>query len=230
MKSINIIYNLENKIILKKRMFILTLTTVLIFMTLLVLILLNNIIVNAKVNTFLNFNDIKQMYKTVFMVEIFLIVFITPIFLSKCINEDKKNMIIDNFLTTQITKYDIVFGKFIKLSESVLIIIISTFPIIIVAYSFGGIIAFQLFFKTIFVILFSILFSTICLLCSSIIYKANVSMIISYIIGILLLFTIYFLYKYILENILIFVLTIILMIIISIMCIMISLDSKIFEI
>lgn len=230
MKNINIIYNLENKIILKKRLFIFTLTIVLTFMILLVLILLNNIVVNARVNTYLNFNDIKYMYKIIFMIENLLIIIIAPIFLSRCINEDKKNMVIDNFLTTKITKHDIVLGKFLKLSESVLIIIISTFPIVTVSYSFGGIIVSQLMCKIVFIIFFSILFSATCLMCSSLIKKPNISLIVSYIIGIIFLIIINVLYKYMLDNMLLFILTLIIMITISVLFIVISLDSKIFEI
>lgn len=230
MKNINIIYNYENRNLLKSRMFIMTLTIVLVFVALVVLILLNNIIVDARVNTYLNFNEITRTYRIVFILENLLSVILSPIFLSKSLNRDKNNLFIDNLLLTNITKYDIIIGKFIKAVESILIIILSTLPIAIVSLSFGGISFVKILLSIIFIFVFTLLNSSISLICSANINKPNISMVVSMLIGLILLLIISLLNSFLFNNLIIYTLIIFLMIIISMINVFITIDSHIFEI
>ena len=228
MKNLLIIYNRELFLSLKKRKMILCLTVLLISFSLIFLLILNYIIIDIKTKTEIDYNLIKIFIHIGETAIIMFSTIVPMLFFSTSINSDKKNMNIENLLNTNITKKDIVLGKYIKGVFSSITLLFSLLPIFYLSIMFGGIDINNII-KIILLAIFLILFaSSVYLYISSIFYEINTAVFVSIFISIFLSLAI-ILYLTHNENNLNHILVLLFMSILTIIFLKLTMNSKIFR-
>ena len=228
MKNILIVYNRELTISLKKRKVIMLLIVFLIFFALFFTLLINYIIIGIKNNIEINFNRIKNFMRIGLIVSILFTSFMPILFFSTSINTDKKNKTIENILNTNITKKDIVIGKFLNGIISLFTLFFASLPIFYLTVILGGIGLFELLKIVLLLIFFMMFISSIDLFISSIFYELNTSIFVSIFVSIFSSIIMFLLINF-LNNDLNFIITILFFLIFIVFFINLTIKSKLFK-
>lgn len=121
-------------------------------------------------------------YLTLIVLEILVITFLTPAITAGCISLEKERQTLDVLLTTQMTPWEIVKGKYF--SETILIglIILSTFPIMALVFIYGGISILGVLLVLLELLIFAGFVASIGVFCSALTKNTVLSVILSYVI------------------------------------------------
>lgn len=229
MNNILIIYKRELNNLMKKRTFLFLLSLVLIITSLFEIFVLNFIISDAKVKEIVNYELIKMIINISEYVFIFISIFIPIVFFCQNMNNDKKNMFIDNILMTNIKKEELIYGKYLKGVESAEIILLSTVPIFYLSLFFGGVSIFNIV-KIIFIGILNVLFlSIVYLYISMVIEDKNLSSIVCFLFGTILFLFLIFFFNVIERNFIYFCLFILTYIFLTFLFIKFIFISKFFD-
>ena len=155
-----------------------------IILAFIVLIYVNVIISNGRLNGELNYSQIRFFYNFIFGIIFLLVVIFSPYFLSGELNGLLKNNTIEYLLSSRIKLADITFAVFLRGFFNVMILLISSFPIACVSLYFGGVGILRVVKIIIILFCFTLFFSSFCLFLSSMIKDINVATLFSYVLGI----------------------------------------------
>ena len=197
-------------------------------LSLIVLIYANVIISNAKITGELDYFQVSLFYN-VAVASLFIIICVfAPLLISRELNRLYTCNVIEHLLSVKIDISDIVYAIYIRGAVTLLILLISSFPIISISFYFGGFSMFRIIKLLLFMICYSALISAICVFISSRIFDANASIIVSYLIAIVVsIFTIFSLAGFLRSNLL-YIFVIILCLIISFALLSMSRKTRIF--
>ncbi len=92
----------------------------------------------------LAYNSIRLLYCLLIMLEFVLLFFIIPTLTGSMIAGEREHQTLDLMLTTQLTPKTIVFGKLLAMMKTILMILISTLPILSLVNVFGSFSAFDM--------------------------------------------------------------------------------------
>lgn len=229
MKNILIIYKRELNNLMKKRVFLISLSLILIVTSLFEIFVLNFVISDAKVKEEVDYELIRVIINISKYVLIFISIFSPIVFFCQNMNSDKKNMFIDNILITDVKKEELVYGKYLKGAESAGIIFFAIVPIFYLSLFFGGI-SIKAVVRIIFLGISNVLFTSIVYLYISMAAEdKNLSTIFCFLFGAILLSILIFLFEMIESNLIYFSLLILAYIIVGILFVKLIFMSDFFD-
>lgn len=229
MNNILVIFNKENNDIVKHRRYIMPLSIILIIFSFFIIIPINRIIVNAKLNGNIEYDFLNLFIYFIYNLYLIISLLISIYYNYRSINLDIKDLKIENLLNTKIKFSDIVFGKYLNSLKYSLSVIIPIFPIFYLTFIFGGLnIVFML--KYMFLCLVSVLFmSAFTLMISSKYREPIVSFTISLLFSIVYFVFIFIFFNNLFDNIQIYFITLVSLIIMTTLLLFLTIKTKIFN-
>lgn len=227
---IKIVYDREMTLLAKKRVFAILFSIVSVVLSLFVLIFINKTLVKAKSEGVLNYEDLLYLHERIWDIVYFVCILFSIFLASMSINLDKKRYILDHILATNVDRKDIVLGKLFSYISSVISLSLLCMPICMIPTFFGGISYVKMIFLLILLISVIIFFVSMTLMFSAIIYQENISLFVSILLGILIMIIMFYFKNNIVANMYMYITVVALMIIFGIVCSIISIKSKVFDI
>ena len=229
MENIFKILNRLNYVYVKRRVLLLFLIVQNTILSLVILIFANVIISNGKINGELDYSQIRLFYNVAIVLLFILILILAPILLSREMNGLYKKNIIEHLLSVKIEIRDIVYAVYFRGLATLIVLLVSAFPIIVISFYFGGFSLVKIFRLMGMVLSFAVLFSAVCIFISARLKDENASIIVSYVAGIALtLINIYFL-NVILNGGLLVIAYVIINIVLSLILVSISKKTTLFN-
>lgn len=229
MENILKIYKRLNNSYVKQRILLVYLIAQNTILSLAVLIFANVIISNGQINGELDYSQIRYFYTFAIIALFVLVLIFAPIFLSRTLNSLYKKNIIEHLLSVKVELSEIVYAVFLRGTSILIILLVSSFPIIVISFYFGGFGIIKMLKLVGIIISYAVFFSSICLYISTKSIDENASTIISYVIGIILtLLNIYYL-NYFLNSRFLIVFYVLFNIIMSLILLSLSKKTSIFN-
>ncbi|AYA99423.1 ABC transporter permease [Lachnoanaerobaculum umeaense] len=178
--NINPIYEREHRVStrsLKLSMAILVFNFIVAAVT---LIEMNEVVDYARKTSSIDYASFLQIFKIVIFLPVILIIFVVPSFISGVISDERQRGTLEILLTTKMTTKSIVFGKFLSLFASIMLILVSQLPIIAILFLYGGITVLDIIKLVINFFVFVVLIISMGIFCSSIARKTSVATVILY--------------------------------------------------
>lgn len=178
--NINQIYEREHRVStrsLKLSMAILVFNFIVAAVT---LIEMNEVVDYARKTSSIDYASFLQIFKIVIFLPVILIIFVAPSFISGVISDERQRGTLEILLTTKMTTKSIVFGKFLSLFASIMLILVSQLPIIAILFLYGGITVLDIIKLVINFFVFVVLIISMGIFCSSIARKTSVATVILY--------------------------------------------------
>jgi hypothetical protein len=178
--NINPIYEREHRVStrsLKLSMAILVFNFIVAAVT---LIEMNEVVDYARKTSSIDYASFLQIFKIVIFLPVILIIFVVPSFISGVISDERQRGTLEILLTTKMTTKSIVFGKFLSLFASIMLILVSQLPIIAILFLYGGITVLDIIKLVINFFVFVVLIISMGIFCSSIARKTSVATAILY--------------------------------------------------
>ncbi|MBO6119836.1 MAG: hypothetical protein J6P02_05170 [Lachnospiraceae bacterium] len=229
MENILKIYKRLNNSYVKQRILLVYLIAQNTILSLAMLIFANVIISNGQINGELDYSQIRYFYTFAIIALFVLVLIFAPIFLSRTLNTLYKKNIIEHLLSAKVELSEIVYAVFLRGTSILIILLVSSFPIIVISFYFGGFGIIKMLKLVGIIISYAVFFSSICLYISTKSIDENASTIISYVIGIILtLLNIYYL-NYFLNSRFLIVFYVLFNIIMSLILLSLSKKTSIFN-
>lgn len=196
MKNILKIFNRLNEVYVKQRVLLIYLIAQNTILSLIMLIFANVIISNGNINGELDYSQIRLFYNIAIILLFIIIDLFAPILLSRSLNDLYKKNIIEHLLSVRISIRDIVYAVYFRGLTTLLILLVSAFPIIVISFYFGGFGVIKMLRLLVIIFSYAILFSSICLFISTRFIDENATTIVSYVVGVVLtLVNVYYLHR-----------------------------------
>ncbi|EGG92174.1 hypothetical protein HMPREF0491_00201 [Lachnospiraceae oral taxon 107 str. F0167] len=173
--NINPIYEREHRVStrsLKLSMAILIFNFIVAAVT---LIEMNEVVDYARKTSIIDYTSFLQIFKIVIFLPAILLIFVAPSFISGSISDERQRGTLEILLTTKMTARSIVFGKFLSLFASIMLILVSQLPIMAILFLYGGISVLDIIKLVINFVVFVILIISMGIFCSSIAVKTSVA-------------------------------------------------------
>ena len=173
--NINPIYEREHRVStrsLKLSMAILIFNFIVAAVT---LIEMNEVVDYARKTSIIDYTSFLQIFKIVIFLPAILLIFVAPSFISGAISDERQRGTLEILLTTKMTARSIVFGKFLSLFASIMLILVSQLPIMAILFLYGGISVLDIIKLVINFVVFVILIISMGIFCSSIVVKTSVA-------------------------------------------------------
>lgn len=171
--NINPIYEREHRVStrsLKLSMAILIFNFIVAAVT---LIEMNEVVDYARKTSIIDYTSFLQIFKIVIFLPAILLIFVAPSFISGSISDERQRGTLEILLTTKMTARSIVFGKFLSLFASIMLILVSQLPIMAILFLYGGISVLDIIKLVINFVVFVILIISMGIFCSSIVVKTS---------------------------------------------------------
>ena len=139
------------------------------------LIEMNDVVDFARKTSFIDYTSFLQIFRLVIFVPALLLVFMAPSFIAGTISDERQRGTLEILLTTKMTAKSIVFGKFLSLFASIMLILISQLPILAILFLYGGITVLDIVKLIINFVVFVVLIVSMGIFCSSIARKNSVA-------------------------------------------------------
>lgn len=171
---------------IKRRVLIVSFVIQNLILSLIVLMYANMIISNARLNGEIDYVQVRIFYNMVIFLLFVIVSIYSPFLLSNSLNTLCENNIIEHLLAVRINIKEIVFAVFLRGVSTLLILLISAFPIVSISFYFGGFSLAKIIRLLVIILSYSVFISSVCIFISTIIYDKNVSIIIAYIVSFIL--------------------------------------------
>lgn len=175
-----------NEVYVKQRVLLLCLITQNTILSLIMLIFANVIISNGNANGELDYSQIRLFYNIAIMLLFFIIDLFTPILLSRSLSDLYKKNIIEHLLSVRISIRDIVYAVYFRGLSTLLVLLVSSFPIIVISFYFGGFGVIKMLRLLVIILGYALLFSSACIYISTKFIDENATTIVSYVVGVIL--------------------------------------------
>lgn len=126
---------------------------------------------DSRFHTTLEYSDILTVYMSVACIEFGLIFFIVPVLTSSAIAGERERQTLEILLTTTLKPMQIVIGKLESSISMVLLLVISSIPVVSIVFSIGGISVGAVFGLLVLIIVSTILVGSIGIWCSAVLKK-----------------------------------------------------------
>lgn len=121
-----------------------------------------------------------NLYYILSIVQLFLIIFITPAFTSTMVNGEKERQTFDMLLCSQLSSFSLVSGKLLAGLMNALLLIAASVPLFSLVFFFGGISPAQLLIALVIYVVTTIMVGTFGLFCSTVFRRPAASTAIAY--------------------------------------------------
>lgn len=126
-----------------------------------------------------------QLYVLLSVVQLFLIVFITPAFTATSVNGEKERQTFDLLLCSRLSPFSLMSGKLVAGLMNALLLIAASIPLFSLVFFFGGVSPLQVLNALLIFVVTALLMGTFGLFCSAIFQRPSVSTAVAYIAGVL---------------------------------------------
>ena len=185
-------------------------------LSLIMLIFVNVIVSNGVINGELDYSQIRLFYNTAVVLLFIIVLILAPIFLARSLNDLYKKNIIEHLLAVKIDISEIVYAVYFRGLITLIIVLVSAFPIIVISFYFGMLLS------------FAVLYSAVCIFISTRFIDGNVSALVSYLAGaVLTLINIYFL-NYVLNGSFLIIVYVVFNIVLSLVLVSVSRKTSLF--
>ncbi len=134
-------------------------------------------------------NDIgTDLYMLLSIVQLILIIFITPAFTATAVNGEKERQTFDLLLCSRISAFSLIGGKLVAGLANALLLIAASIPLFSLVFFFGGITPFQISSALLVFISTTLIIGTFSLFCSTLISRPAVSTSVAYMASVLWIF------------------------------------------
>ena len=178
--NINPIYEREHRVITRSCKLSMAILVVNFIVAAVTLIEMNEVVDYARKTSSIDYASFLQIFKIVIFLPVILIIFVAPSFISGVISDERQRGTLEILLTTKMTTKSIVFGKFLSLFASIMLILVSQLPIIAILFLYGGITVLDIIKLVINFFVFVVLIISMGIFCSSIARKTSVATAILY--------------------------------------------------
>ncbi len=135
------------------------------------LLIFYTIIGNAQWSGLMDFTSVILLYIVVISIEGVLLAFIIPALTANSISGERERQTLDILLTTRLTPFGIISGKLMSSVSMIVLLVISSLPVISIVFIFGGISLGEILYIVIYLIFAAIFFGTIGITCSAVFKK-----------------------------------------------------------
>ncbi len=122
----------------------------------------------------------KQLYYLLSVVQLFLILFITPAFTATSINGEKERQTFDLLLCSRLSSFSLISGKLVAGLVNAFLLIAASIPLFSLVFFFGGVAPYQVLLGLLIYIVTAIMVGTFGLLCSTFLARPAVSTALTY--------------------------------------------------
>lgn len=129
-----------------------------------------------------------SLYILLSMIQLFLILFITPAYTSTTVNGEKERQTYDLLLCSQLTSLSLVGGKLVAGIVNALLLVIASIPLFSLVFFFGGVSPLQVLSALLIYTVTALLAGTYGLFCSTVFNRPALSTAITYVSGIIWIF------------------------------------------
>ncbi len=134
-------------------------------------------------------NDIgTYLYMLLSIVQLFLIIFITPAFTATAVNGEKERQTFDLLLCSRISAFSLISGKLVAGLVNALLLIAASIPLFSLVFFFGGISPFQIISALLVFVSTTLIIGTFSLFCSTLLARPAVSTSVAYMASVLWMF------------------------------------------
>lgn len=224
------IFNRESVLNSKKRKLLYSLSSVITVFAIVTLIIINNIVVEADINSYINYEYVRLMIKFDMFFELWIAFMFSSIFLSGAINIDKNNLSLRSILSAGVNKKEIILGKYINGLLNTFCIVTAGLPIAYLSLFFGGYTLFKIISFLAVLIGITILYSAITLFISSRVEDRTVSLLISLMFAVVLFIILLFSLDYLILRLTYASVFAMLCVVLSIFVLKLTENSKMFMI
>lgn len=98
-----------------------------------------SVVTQAKVSATIQYSSFLQLYTFVCTLEFLLLMFIMPALTSGCISGERERQTLELLFTTKMTPGQIIKGKLFSAFSQLLILVVSSFPVILLTFVYGGV-------------------------------------------------------------------------------------------
>ena len=173
--NINPIYEREHRVSTRSLKLSMTILIFNFIVAAVTLIEMNEVVDYARKTSIIDYTSFLQIFKIVIFLPAILLIFVAPSFISGAISDERQRGTLEILLTTKMTARSIVFGKFLSLFASIMLILVSQLPIIAILFLYGGISVLDIIKLVINFVVFVILIISMGIFCSSIVVKTSVA-------------------------------------------------------
>lgn len=178
--SINPIYERERRVSTRSWKFSMSILIFNFIVAAVALIEMNEVVDYARKTSSIDYTSFLQIFKIVIFLPAALLIFIAPSFISGVISDERQRGTLEILLTTKMTAKAIVFGKFLSLFVSIMLILVSQLPIMAILFLYGGITVLDIIRLMINFTVFVTLIISMGIFCSSITGKTSIATAILY--------------------------------------------------
>jgi ABC-type transport system involved in multi-copper enzyme maturation permease subunit len=134
-------------------------------------------------------NDIgTDLYMLLSIVQLILIIFITPAFTATAVNGERERQTLDLLLCSRISAFSLIGGKLVAGLANALLLIAASIPLFSLVFFFGGITPFQISSALLVFVSTTLIIGTFSLFCSTLISRPAVSTSVAYMASVLWIF------------------------------------------
>ena len=173
--NINPIYEREHRVSTRSLKLSMTILIFNFIVAAVTLIEMNEVVDYARKTSIIDYTSFLQIFKIVIFLPAILLIFVAPSFISGAISDERQRGTLEILLTTKMTARSIVFGKFLSLFASIMLILVSQLPIMAILFLYGGISVLDIIKLVINFVVFVILIISMGIFCSSIVVKTSVA-------------------------------------------------------
>ena len=222
------IFNRESMLNVKRRKLLLSLSIAISLFAIISLIVINNIVVEADIYSFINYDYVRLMIRFAMFFEIALVFIFASVFLANSINSDKKNLSLQNILCSNINKSDLILGKYLNGVLNTSCIAFAGMPVAYISLFFGGFTVNRLIKYLIILMVLILLSNAIALFISARIKDVIISLLVSLSCLLIICLILFFIIDYIMIKLINTMLFSLISIIITLVLLKLTERSKIF--
>lgn len=139
-----------------------------------------SILQNARYSGSINYSSVIALYVVLVAIEGVLLVFIVPAITAGAISGERERQTLDILLTSRLTPGKIVLGKLSSSINMIILLIISSIPVLSLIFVFGGVTVGQVFLSAAYLIFVAFYFGSMGIFCSARFKKTTSATVITY--------------------------------------------------
>lgn len=145
------------------------------------LIEMNEVVDFARKTSSIDYTSFLQIFRMVVLLQICLLIFVVPSFISGTVSDEKQRGTLEVLLTTKMSAYSIICGKFVSMFVSIILLLSSQLPILAILFLYGGMSVSDILMLTLNFLVFLALMISMGIFCSTIAGRTSIATALLYI-------------------------------------------------
>lgn len=179
--NINPIYEREHRVSTRSLRLAMTILVFNFVVAGVTLIEMNTVVDFARKTSNIDYVSFLRIFRVVIFLQAVLLIFVTPSFIAGTVSDERQRGTMEILLTTKMSVYTIVFGKFLSLFVSIMLVVLSQLPLLAVLFLYGGISVPDILLLAINFTVFIILLISMGIFCSALVKRTSIATALLYI-------------------------------------------------